>query len=96
MKISEIRALLADENARAKPSDIEMYAQQFHSYLEAAENIQQNGTIVSHPRTGQPMENPYVKIRTGAELNLKKFGRLNTNKLWQKATDHLESLQNGQ
>ena len=33
------------------------------SYQKAQENIEEFGEIVSHPRTGAPIENPYIKIR---------------------------------
>ena len=39
----------------------------------ASENIAKNGLIVSHPRTGAPLTNPYVPIRDAA---LKKLGRM--------------------
>jgi len=31
-------------------------------YREAVENVRDNGAVCSHPRTGTPIENPYLKI----------------------------------
>lgn len=91
MNLAEVRKLIRQENPQAKADDIEMYAQQFVSYFEAAVNIQANGTIVSHPRTGQPMDNPYVKIRAGAQQCMTKIRRLKVNELWSIAASELES-----
>lgn len=33
------------------------------SYKKAQENIEKIGEIVTHPKTGAPIENPYIKIR---------------------------------
>ena len=79
MTIERVRDLIQAENPKARTDDVEMYAQQFMTYLEAAENIAINGTICAHPRTAQPMENPYVKIRTGAANAMQKIARLRTS-----------------
>jgi phage terminase small subunit len=42
------------------------YADAFLEYREASENIERNGVIVAHPRTGAPMPNPYVRVRDAA------------------------------
>ena len=43
-----------------------MYADAFLEYREATENIEKNGVIVQHPRTANPIENPYLVIRDRA------------------------------
>lgn len=81
----QIRDLIKKENPQGNVALIEMYVHQFATYLEAEENIQQNGVIVSHPRTGQPMENPYLKIRTAAQATMSKMRILKVGQLWQAA-----------
>lgn len=78
----EIRRWIAEENPAARPADAEMYAQQFATYFEAAINLEQNGAIVAHPRTGQPMENPYLRVRASAQVAMCKLRRLSVNRLW--------------
>jgi phage terminase small subunit len=83
MTIEQIRETLRRLNPKANLQAIELYAQNFLLYQEATENIQQNGAIVSHPRTGQPMENPYLKVQATSEARLQKMHRMNSNELWQ-------------
>lgn len=91
MMLEQIRALITADNPAARVDDVELYARQFLTYLEAAENIEKNGTIVAHPRTGQPMENPYVKVRTAAQSSMQKIKRLRKlNLLWTEARHFLD------
>jgi phage terminase small subunit len=60
-----------------------MYADCFMDYQEAAANIAKNGTVVAHPRTGSPIENPYCKVMALAMSQLQKLVRLkNVGALW--------------
>lgn len=66
--------IVAELVKRKTPRDrAVMYADAFEEYRVASENIAKNGLIVSHPRTGAPMTNPYVPLRDAA---LKKLGRM--------------------
>lgn len=58
-----------------------IYAGAYVTYREAETNIAERGAINSHPRTGSPLENPYLKVRSGAAATLKKI-RLKTGDLW--------------
>jgi len=57
------------------------YADAFLLYLEAEENIRRNGAITAHPRTGAPLENPYLQVRNQASKILASI-RLKTEGLW--------------
>ncbi|WP_165250181.1 P27 family phage terminase small subunit [Paludisphaera soli] len=53
--------------ARGERVDVaEAYASAFVEYREAAANVNANGSIVQHPRTGNPITNPYIPIRDAA------------------------------
>jgi phage terminase small subunit len=39
------------------------YADAYLEYQEATKNIEKNGLIVQHPRTSNPIENPYMAVR---------------------------------
>jgi phage terminase small subunit len=65
-----IKILVESGNDLAKST---IYADCFLEYQEATENIDKNGLIVQHPRTMNPIENPYMKIRDGA---IKKIANL--------------------
>ena len=94
MKIHEIRELLKKDNPKIATGQIELYSRQFATYLEAAENIQANGVIVSHPRTAQPMENPYVKVRAAAEASFGKMRMVKSDTLWAIASKMLDDMEN--
>lgn len=53
--------------ARANPdfgrATLLVYADALRVYEEAAENIRRLGGVVQHPRTGAPIENPYLKVQ---------------------------------
>lgn len=83
MTREEILQTLKNENPRGSHADMTMYADYFFDYQEAQENITKNGTIVAHPRTGSPIENPYVKIKATCVAQLMKIGAaLKVNVLW--------------
>jgi phage terminase small subunit len=64
-------------------SDVaQMYADAFCEYHEAMENIRRNGAVCANPRTGAPLENPYLKVRDKARAQLVKFRRVQSAGLW--------------
>lgn len=66
----DLVAALRLENPTARTVDLQVYADALRTYREAADNVRKNGAVVLHPRTGAPLENPYLKIQasTGAVL----------------------------
>lgn len=69
-------AILLEHNSERARHTIEMYVSCYLSYLEAQENIERNGTIVAHPRTGAPLENPYLKVRSAAMKDMRRCSGL--------------------
>ena len=55
--------LVAAGNKRSRSV---LYADVYIEYAVSSENIERNGLIVNHPRTGNPIENPYLAIRDRA------------------------------
>jgi phage terminase small subunit len=89
-----IRALIEEDNPGAKVNDMETYCHQFLTYVEAAQNILELGTIVAHPRTAAPMDNPYLKVRAAALSAMSKIKRLRKlDRLWLEARTFLDSLE---
>jgi phage terminase small subunit len=82
MTKADVIRILREHNPAAAAQTVEMYAALFLEYLEAASNIEKNGTIVAHPRTAAPIENPYYKIRSTTMRELKTFPKLRTDALW--------------
>ena len=72
---------LKAKNPSAKFEKIAMYADAFMDYAVAADNIRDQGPLVAHPKTGAPIENPYLKIRTAMSASLQKL-KLNAGDLW--------------
>lgn len=76
-------ALLREDNPRASDGDCRMYGQAWVEWQHANAKIVEDGTIVSHPRTSAPIENPYLKIRFAAMATMQKLGRVRaTDRLW--------------
>lgn len=76
MTRDEVVAVLRRDNPNARADDVAMYADCFADYCEARDNIIKNGNIVAHPRTGQPIENPYIKVKASAMNQLRKITTL--------------------
>lgn len=53
---------LKKDNKSTKDVDLLVYADSLEIYHEARANVKKNGAICSHPRTGAPIENPYLKV----------------------------------
>jgi len=59
--------------------NISLFAITRFLYAEATANITTNGSIVLHPRTGAPIENPYLKIQTQQSSIIAKFKHIKSN-----------------
>ena len=60
-----------------------MYADVFCEYLLASRNIEKNGLIVGHPRTGNPIENPYLAVRDRALRKVSSMRDVKAARLWE-------------
>jgi len=76
MTRAEVVAILRRDNPGAPADEVAMYADSYMDYQEAQANISKHGNVVAHPRTGAPMENPYIKVKVAAMGQLKKNTRL--------------------
>jgi phage terminase small subunit len=75
--LETLRAL----NPNTPQATLVMYVDALLDYREAQANIDQNGALVAHPRTGTPMDNPYLKIRDRAGATLRGI-RVKADELW--------------
>jgi phage terminase small subunit len=57
----------------AKRDRAALYADAFMEYQEAARNIAERGAMVLHPRTMNPIVNPYLEIRDRALSKLRRL-----------------------
>ena len=74
---------LTAANPKARRDKITIYADSYLDYQEATKNITEHGNIVAHPRTGAPIENPYIRVKARATAVLTKVGKiLKTDGLW--------------
>ena len=76
-----VKAHLRALNRGEDESTIAMYADLFADYREAQANIEANGTVVYHPKTGAPITNPLLAVRDSAMGRLLKMD-LDTGDLW--------------
>lgn len=79
---SEVLVELRRLNPSARPADIAIYADAFCEYQAAQKNIDDHGAIVFHPRTGSPIENPYIRVRDKASLVVLKLKMIKAGDLW--------------
>jgi hypothetical protein len=77
---SEVIQLLIDEGIRIDLAN--QYADVFKEYIEATQNIDKNGIVVLHPRTANPIENPYLVIRDRALKKLQAMETVQCDQLW--------------
>jgi phage terminase small subunit len=59
-----------------------LYADAYCEYREASANIEEHGVIVLHPRTANPVENPYLAIRDRAAAKLAAMRKIPADFLW--------------
>ena len=79
----EVLGVLRRSNPTAREQSVQLYAQAFLEYVEAVENIERNGTICAHPRTAQPIENPFCRVKAAAMSAMNKMIRqLDSDPLW--------------
>lgn len=81
MTREEVLTRLRAANPGARADRVTIYADALVEYKHAQANITENGSIVLHPRTGAPIENPYIKIRNQASKVLLSIG-LHHDGLW--------------
>lgn len=94
--IERIRELILADNPSARVVDVEQYAHQMLSYVEASESILTLGTITAHPRTAAPMENPYLKVRASSLAAMNRLKRLKrVDSLWSVVQKHLDRMTRG-
>ena len=72
---------LLEKNGNRKDICVQ-YADAYLEYQEATENIDKNGLIVQHPRTMNPIDNPYMGVRDRALKKLQAFRGIKSNGLW--------------
>lgn len=72
---------LRKDNPRSSDIDLKIYTDALRDYDEASANIAKHGTICSHPRTGTPIENPYLKIRSTTAKVLSGMARIKSDRV---------------
>lgn len=77
----DIEQMLRAENPKARTVDLQVFADALRTYREASDNVSKNGAIVMHPRTGAPIENPYLKIQTQKGAILSKMRIIKSDRL---------------
>lgn len=82
MSKADILEALQKQNPKARPSDLVIYADALTEYRKAQENIDDHGSIVFHPRTGAPIDNPYVRVRDRASALIRRMKTIKAEGLW--------------
>ena len=77
----DVVAELQQDNPGLRLIDLQLFADALATYKEAAKNIRSNGSIVMHPRTGAPIDNPYLKIASSSGAIIGKLGRIESDRV---------------
>lgn len=77
----DIELALRSENPKARTIDLAVFANTIRIYREASANIAREGAIVFHPRTGTPMDNPYLKVQGQQGAIIAKMRAIKSDKL---------------
>lgn len=80
MTRDEVIAVLLKNGVKLDRATI--YADCYLEYQQASTNITEYGLMVKHPRTGNPVVNPYLAIRDRAQKKLAKMWNVNSKGLW--------------
>ena len=59
-----------------------MYSDAYSDYMLATANVREYGPIIQHPRTGNPIPNPYLPIRERALKVLRGLQDVEAAFLW--------------
>jgi phage terminase small subunit len=79
----DILSILRESNKWATESALRLYADALAIYAEAADNVRRVGAICSHPKTGSPIENPYLRVQESRSAMLLKLrGNLDDTEVW--------------
>ena len=95
MNEQAIYAILKDANQRAPETVLRLFASEFVLFAKSAANIKKFGAIVQHPKTGAPMDNPYLAVRDKSQARLAKMAGLESAKVWELYNDFLENVKEG-
>lgn len=77
---AEVIAFLVEHGTRRDRAAL--YADAYIEYQEASQNIRERGAMVLHPRTMNPIENPYLHIRDRALGKLQRLRVPAAEALW--------------
>lgn len=72
---AEVIAYLRRENPSASLQAVALYADAYAEYRAAMANIREHGAVVFHPRSGAPVDNPFLKVRDNARKALGEFAK---------------------
>lgn len=78
----EVVAILKQSNPREQEMRLAMFADLYIEYRKAVTNISEHGSIVSHPRTNEPITNPFLAVRDKAMTTLLKLQLKTPAEMW--------------
>lgn len=87
----DILTELKQDNPQARLADLQIYANALRLYHEASNNIAEKGAICQHPRTGTPIDNPYLKVQAQQGAILLKMRKINSDRVMGLLRDNPES-----
>lgn len=86
--MGEVEELIREDNPRLSASVVQVISDALYAYAEAQANVRKNGSIVAHPRTGAPIENPYNKVMNQKASIITRLDYVKTDR----AIAHLSTL----
>jgi phage terminase small subunit len=84
-KARSVLDALRDANPRAPEDALRAYASALRDYVAAERNVAEHGAIVFHPRTGAPVENPFLTVRERCAATMSRCKLRETREAWELA-----------
>lgn len=81
VEVIDIFGELRRDNPDEPLVDLAILTDLLRCYVEASENVRRNGAVCAHPRTGQPIENPYLKVFHKCVSQMVRFEALATDRV---------------
>lgn len=80
-KMIDIVTELQFDNPKHRNIDLQIFADALINYREASRNVRVNGAVVMHPRTGAPIDNPYLRIQGSSGAILGKINNIKSDRI---------------
>lgn len=70
---------LREHNEQAREADLLIYADALLGYCRARREVERQGAVVLHPKTGAPIDNPHLRIMQQCSAIMGRYKRIQSD-----------------